>query len=199
MLLINLVPTLAINCGQSKMKNNTDAIPWSVYRGIGLDGQDEEGLEEPGLTGQELREDEEQGEVETADRDNTAGNGALAALEKPSSVVPLSRRGLLNYIKSDVSVKGNRLACHAIVFAHDSPEVASATLGSDAMFEFERLQNTPLKIYLVNKPRNFDPLSYGHLSIFARPWVIHQWLVVGCPHHPHYQSITAPDSRELER
>jgi hypothetical protein len=103
---------------QSKMKNNTDAIPCLVYLGIGLDGRDEEGLEEPGLTGQELREDEEQGEVETADRDNTAGNGALAALEKPSSVVPLSRRGRchtatsssLNYIKSYVAVKGNRLA-----------------------------------------------------------------------------------------
>jgi hypothetical protein len=53
---------------------------WLVYRGMGLDGQDEEGLEASGLVRQELREDEEQGEVETADRDNTAGNGALAAL-----------------------------------------------------------------------------------------------------------------------
>ena len=40
--------TLAINCGQGKMNNNTKAIPWLVYGGMGLAGQDEEGLEEPG-------------------------------------------------------------------------------------------------------------------------------------------------------
>jgi hypothetical protein len=173
--------TLAINCGQSKMNNNTKGL---VYGGMGLAGQDEEGLEEPGPVEKERVEDEEQGEV----------------VEIPGSVAPLSRCRLFQATINLSAVSGNRVAWHAIVYADESLEVASTALLSDAMFDGERLQHTHLRPALVDKPRNFDRLykkQYGNISIFARPWVIHQWLAVLIAVHPYYQSITAPQYPDL--
>jgi hypothetical protein len=48
------------------MNNNAEIIPWLVYRGIGLDRQNREGLDEPG-EGEEEREEDEQRELETED------------------------------------------------------------------------------------------------------------------------------------
>jgi hypothetical protein len=71
---------------------------------------------------------------------------------------------------------------------------------SDIIFDGERLQHTPLRPDLVDKPRNFDRLykkQYGNIAIFARPWVIHQWLAGLIAVHPHYQSITVPQYPNL--
>ena len=115
--------------------------------------------------------------------------------------VILSRCRLFQATIKLSTVKGNRVACHAIVFADDSPEVASAALSSDAMFDGERLKHT-LKLYLVDEKKNFDRLYkklYGTVSIFARPWVIHQWLVVLIAVHPHYSFFVAPNYPALKR
>ena len=115
--------------------------------------------------------------------------------------VILSRCRLFQATIKLSTIKGNRIACHAIVFADDSPEVASAALSSDAMFDGERLKHT-LKLYLVDERKNFDRLFkklFGTVSIFARAWVIHQWLVVFIAVHPHYQFVVAPKYAALQR
>ena len=83
------------------MNNNTKAL---VYEGMGLEGQDEEGLEEPGPVEKERIEDEEQGEV----------------VEIPGSVAPLLRCRLFQATINLSAVNGNRVACHAIVYADES-------------------------------------------------------------------------------
>jgi hypothetical protein len=100
------------------------------------------------------------------------------------------------------AVKGNRLACHAVMFTDDSQEVASAALSSDAMFDGKRPQHTPLRLYLVDEQKKFDRLykkPYRNISIFARPWVIHQWLVVLIAVHPHYRFIVVPKYHALQK
>jgi hypothetical protein len=54
----------------------------------------------------------------------------------------------------------------------------------------------------VDEQKKFDRLykkPYRNISIFARPWVIHQWLVVLIAVHPHYRFIVVPKYHALQK
>jgi hypothetical protein len=155
---------------QSKMNNDNEGVPGLIYGDTGQDGLEEKGLDEPGLAVEEHGEDE-QGAAATQEKDSGQANIELSTIE------------------------GYRISRDAIIFTDDSPEVASAALSSDAMFDGERLKHT-LEVYLVDERKHFDgPYMKlnGKNSIFARPWVIHQWLVALIAVHPHYKSFTIKD------
>jgi DNA polymerase III delta prime subunit len=96
--------------------------------------------------------------------------------------------------------KGKRMACHAILFSHDAPDIAAELLSSQEMFDPERLCNT-ISIVLVDSKGQSDHhfrKLYGSNIVFARPWVIFQWLVVLQAINPRYHDLKIPEYSAIQ-
>ena len=85
------------------------------------------------------------------------------------------------------------LRCHAILFPHDAPMVASQMLNKNVFSEngvlcLEQMKQL-LMFYFIDDKGNLDQLAaqmFGTSSILARAWVTAQWLLVlqkSCPHY----------------
>jgi len=90
----------------------------------------------------------------------------------------------------------NTYKCHAILFRHDAPNVASYMFNSDIYGENGILNLEGLKglmqIYMVDHKARVDSLFrhvFGTANITARPWVVAQWLTALKWSHPFYRDL----------
>jgi hypothetical protein len=87
----------------------------------------------------------------------------------------------------------HRLKCHAILFPHNAPEIASYmhnsdVFGKDGLLDMNALKGL-LQIFLVDHKGNHDSLAeavFSTSALIARPFVIAQWLLVLQKVHRHY-------------
>ena len=89
----------------------------------------------------------------------------------------------------------DKLLCHAILFAHNSATQAASLLSTKEMFDVSKLKDM-LKLYFLDPYGNIDKLFHAAMQrtdIFARPWVICQWLEILHREHSHYGDIVVPD------
>jgi hypothetical protein len=74
----------------------------------------------------------------------------------------------------------DKLLCNAILFAHNAPNKAASMLNAKEMLSVSGLKDM-LKLYFIDPNGNIDKLFHNAMQrndIFARPWVICQWLTV---------------------
>jgi len=97
----------------------------------------------------------------------------------------------------------NRFKCHAILFPHDAPSVASYMFNSDVfgtngLLDFDNLKGL-MQVYMVDDQGNIDSLFrhvFGTAVLTARPWVIAQWLQVLKMTNPYYGDLDLSELNE---
>ena len=90
----------------------------------------------------------------------------------------------------------SRFKCHAILFPHDAPTVASYMynpdiFGPQGILDPEHLKGL-MQVYMVDDKANVDSLFrhvFGTAVVTARPWVIAQWLLVLQSCNPFYKDL----------
>jgi hypothetical protein len=90
----------------------------------------------------------------------------------------------------------HKMKCHAVLFPHNAPEVASYMynsdiFGKDGILDLNALKGL-LQIYLVDHKGNQDTLAetiFGTSAMTARPYVIAQWLMILQRIHKHYADL----------
>jgi len=99
----------------------------------------------------------------------------------------------------------SRFKCHAVIFPHDAPNVASYMFNPDIFGPQGLLESDSLKVllrmFLLDPKGDPDRLSrdiYGTALIMARPWVIAQWLLVLKWLHPFYKDLDVSKIKEVE-
>lgn len=121
-------------------------------------------------------------------------------------------RGRLYFVMVKVSsnAKGqinfnrdNSMRCHAILFPHNSVEIATYMFGSDLFEENGMLEMNSLKklmqMYMVDPKGRPDAIArdlFRTVNLLARPFVIAQWLTVLKWLHPHYTDIDVSNIRD---
>jgi hypothetical protein len=128
----------------SRMKNKREAIPGLAYREARQDApaeQTQDGHSEANKTPASQLRPKFRARLDTTRTQHS---------EPGFSVVGTGR--LFQAGMEFSAFKANRIARHALVFAHDSPEVATEAHSSGAMFNCERLSHT-LKVALVDEPK----------------------------------------------
>ena len=89
----------------------------------------------------------------------------------------------------------DKLLCNAILFAHNAPVKASSLLSAEQMLDVTKISDM-LKLYFLDPYGNIDRLFQAAMQrtdIFARPWVICQWLEVLYREHRHYGDMSPPN------
>ena len=90
----------------------------------------------------------------------------------------------------------DELLCNAILFRHDAPEKAAELLGSEEMFNVSALKNL-MRLYFLDPNGQIDTIFQKAMmrrDIFARPWVICQWINVLQRMHSDYGDLVVPNN-----
>ena len=100
--------------------------------------------------------------------------------------------------------KENKARCHAILFPHNSCEVATYMFGSDPLGEGGLLNAEDLKkllsMYMVDPKGRLDAIAqevFRTVNLLARPFVVAQWLITLKWCNPHYHDLDV--SRIMEK
>ena len=98
----------------------------------------------------------------------------------------------------------NKLKCHAIIYPHNAPEVASYMYNSDVFGKDGILDRNMLKglmqVYLLDHKGNQDALAntiFGSNICTAKPWVIAQWLLILRQSNPYYSDLKVDRLHDL--
>ncbi|CAB9509761.1 unknown protein [Seminavis robusta] len=97
----------------------------------------------------------------------------------------------------------NRSKCHAIIFPHNSCEVASyifesSLLEKGGLLDIDEIRKL-LHIYMVDPQGRQDAMArevFQTVNLLARPHVVAQWLIVLRWCHPHYRDLDVTNVKE---
>jgi hypothetical protein len=100
--------------------------------------------------------------------------------------------------------KDNKARCHAILFPHNSSDVASYMFGADlfgkgGLLDVDELKKL-LSLYMVDPKGRLDAIAqeiFRTVNLLGRPFVVAQWLITLKWCNPHYHDLDV--SRIMEK
>lgn len=95
---------------------------------------------------------------------------------------------------------GAKLKSHLVMFRHDAPYVAADAL-KKTFIDVEKLRETMLVVFL-GPDAKIDSMrvkAKEDTSLFARPYVLHQWFSVLKAVHPEFRELELPSYEMVER